>query len=309
MIYLSIKGRLGNQMFQYAFARALQEKLSKNILIDWHHVLESDKNEPGVGFQNSLKDFHVAPFDSIDNSQYKKYMSFSQQMAFRKYEKTFPYGGSILEKQKFETDFYHKHKKQGMFYFENGYLDFDLSKVPKNVFLSGYFESTEYFKNIENELKDEFTPKQDKLEHNKKLYEDIENSQSVCVSVRRGDFLKSAFHNVCRTEYFMQGMDIIKEKVPNAKFFIFSNDVQWIKENVDFKYPVVFEEGSDPVWEKLRLMYSCKHFVLSNSTFSWWAQYLSRNENKVVVAPDRWFNDEFKSELLNNDSFIKIVCK
>lgn len=308
MIYLAIHGRLGNQMFQYAFARSLQEKTGQNIKIDWHHVHDSAIEFPNVGYQDSLKELNVMPYQSTDVCEYKKDMNFFQYLALRDYERHFPYKSSLTEIANFQRKFANKHKSQGIFWFTNGYYDFNMKKYPKNMFLNGYFESTKYFENVEDKLKEEFTPKHDKLEHNLELYDKIENSESVCVSIRRGDFVGHSFHNVCRTEYFLKAMDIIKEKVPNAKFFIFSNEVDWIKENVDFKYPVEFEEGKDPVWEKLRLMYSCKHFVLSNSTFSWWSQYLSKNPDKVVVAPDRWYNDDIKSELLNNDNFIKIIC-
>lgn len=308
MIYLSIKGRLGNQMFQYAFARALKEQTGQDILVDWHHVIESNNREPGIGYHDSLKEFNVCSYGSINTSEYKRYMSIFQYLAFRKYEQQFPFSGSLEEKERFELDFLNANKKQGLWFFENGYYDFRQFRLTKNIFLSGYYESTKYFKNVEDVIKKEFTPIYPKLEHNKELYDDIDKSESVCVTIRRGDFVKSSFHNVCRTDYFLQGMDIIKERVPNAKFFIFSNDIDWLKENVKFKYPVVFEQGDDPVWEKLRLMYSCKHFVISNSTFSWWAQYLSRNENKVVVAPDRWYNSSVKSDLLNDDKLIKLNC-
>lgn len=308
MIYLSIKGRLGNQMFQYAFARALKEKLGQDILIDWHYVNDSDKKDPDSGFCNSLKDFNVSSFISINYSEYDKYMSIRQKVAFRKYDKNFPYNGSLYERYNFEKDFLKKNEKIGLLFFENGYYDFKIDKVPKNVFLNGYYESEKYFSDIENIIKNEFTPIHNKLEHNNDLYRQIENSNSVCVTVRRGDFLKSSLHNVCNIEYFLKGMDIIASKISDAKFFIFSNDVEWIKENVDFKYPVIFENGSDPVWEKLRLMYSCKHFVISNSTFSWWAQYLSSNKDKIVIAPDRWYNSEIKSDLLENGNYIKIKC-
>lgn len=83
---------------------------------------------------------------------------------------------------------------------------------------------------------------------------------------------------------------MMKQKVRNAKFFVFSDDIEWVKENMNFPEDSVFESGNDPVWEKLRMMYSCKHFIISNSTFSWWAQYLSRNSEKVVIAPNKWRN-------------------
>ena len=98
----------------------------------------------------------------------------------------------------------------------------------------------------------------------------------------------------CTPEYFEEAIKIMQKKVPKAKFFIFSDDVEWCKKNMKFPKDTKFETGTDPVWEKLRMMYSCKHFIISNSTFSWWAQYLSRNKEKIVIAPDRWTNDSYK---------------
>ncbi len=305
---MAIKGRLGNQMFQYAFARALQEKLKTDILIDWHYVMDLNKNVPRSGFEDSLKFFNTKSYISTDVCEYKKYMSFYQFLIYRGYEKGFPYNSSIVDIQYYQNNFLKKCEKYGFYFYENGFYNFDVNNIKKdkNLFLCGYYESTKYFSNIQNLIKQEFTPKNKRLAHNSKLYYEIENSESVCVTIRRGDFVGNKFHEVCDMNYFLNGMDIIKSKVPNARFFIFSNDVDWIRKNVKFKYPVIFEEGNDPVWEKLRLMYSCKHFVISNSTFSWWAQYLSSNEKKIIVAPDRWFNSELKSDLLNNDDFIKI---
>jgi hypothetical protein len=96
---------------------------------------------------------------------------------------------------------------------------------------------------------------------------------------------------ICTEDYFYKGINVIKGKITNPIFFIFSDDIDWVKNNMEFKNTkIYFEYGKDPVWEKLRLMYSCKHFIISNSTFSWWAQYLARNIDKIVVAPNRWRN-------------------
>ena len=98
----------------------------------------------------------------------------------------------------------------------------------------------------------------------------------------------------------------MKEKLENPTFIFFSDDINWVKENIKIGECVCYyERGVDPVWEKLRLMYSCKHFIISNSSFSWWAQYLSRNENKIVISPNRWYNDGRTADLLD-ESFIKI---
>ena len=311
MIYLSIKGRLGNQMFQYAFARALQEQLGQEITIDWHFVNNEANRMPNIGFDDSLKLFRVKTYHSVDAINYRKEMTLKQYLSFRNYEKHCPFSGTVEQKEVFEKNFLKKHPHNGLFYFENGFYDFDLTKPPKNLFLTGYFESTRYFSGISEQIREEFVPVQPRLKKNTELYDFIESQESVCVSMRYGnkaDFIKSSFHGVCTLDYFLEGMDIIKRKNPSAVFIIFSDNVEQIKKDVKFNYPVLFEEGTDPVWEKLRLMSSCKHFIISNSTFSWWAQYLSRNPDKIVIAPDKWYNSTVKSDLLNDDSLIKIVC-
>lgn len=98
--------------------------------------------------------------------------------------------------------------------------------------------------------------------------------------------------NVCSEHYYQEAMKRIVEEIPYAKFFVFTDDVKGARDHFSFPYEVVFESGDDPVWEKLRLMYSCKHFIIGNSTFSWWAQYLGRNPSKIVYAPKRWRNSD-----------------
>ena len=107
---------------------------------------------------------------------------------------------------------------------------------------------------------------------------------------------------VCTPEYFENAIKLMQKKVPKAKFFVFSDDVEWCKNNMNFPKGTMYESGTDPVWEKLRLMYSCKHYIISNSTFSYWAQYLSRNDKKIVIAPKSWGNNLYK----NDDELIDI---
>lgn len=174
-----------------------------------------------------------------------------------------------------------------------------------NKFVSGCFEDPRYFNNIRDKLLREFTPKEAPLAKNSQLYKLIEESNSVCVTIRRGDFVNidknKKLHYVCTEDYFYSAMNKIAERIENPSFFIFSDDIEWVRNNMNFKFNTYYEEGNDPIWEKLRMMYSCKHFIISNSTFSWWAQYLGRYEGKIVISPSKWFNNEFDSQLIDKN--------
>ena len=98
----------------------------------------------------------------------------------------------------------------------------------------------------------------------------------------------------------------MKKKVKNAKFYIFSDDINWVKNNIDFGCDVTFVEGNNPNYEELRLMYTCKHFIISNSSFSWWAQHISSNPKKVVIAPNKWFNNKDQVCDIFEENWIKI---
>ena len=93
----------------------------------------------------------------------------------------------------------------------------------------------------------------------------------------------------------------MNKKTKNPVYIIFSDDIEWCRENIKFSENIYYEDGTDPVWEKLRLMYSCKHFIISNSTFSWWAQYLSRNNDKIVIAPARWHNSGYTNDIYDEN--------
>ena len=176
-------------------------------------------------------------------------------------------------------------------------------------FVSGCFEDPIYFDDIRDILLSEFAPKRPLLEKNKRMMQDIQKTDSVCLSVRRGDFESNTdvkkLQSVCDRKYFEAAIEVIKKNIENPVFFMFSDDIEWVKNNIHTECVTYYEDGTDPVWEKLRLMSACKHFIVSNSTFSWWTQYLSENENKVVVSPSRWFNNDYVSPLIGKD-WIKI---
>lgn len=305
MIVSYISGRLGNQLFEYAYVRSLLEQRGGKESIIFNFNLVKEAGTECDGFCDSLKYFDVFPYFQTTNNIVFKYGNLVQRLIYF----LFKVDQKVLKKfevSKWFTFF----RKFGILF--QAYSDNSTELyVPQqnNIFCYGKFENPKYFNGIRSILLKEFTPQIPPLESNRQLYSVIESTNSVCISIRRGDFLSDRFKDrflVCDKEYFLNAMDEAKNRIFNPTFIFFSDDIEWVRENIHCDVPCYYESGKDPVWEKLRLMYSCKHFIISNSTFSWWAQYLYRNEEKIVIAPNRWSNIPKEKSFLLSDSFIKI---
>lgn len=294
MIYVIFRGRLGNQLFQYAFAKKISMITGDDIYFDWDIIDKRTEREKGNYWGRELNEFKIS--DHIDGNGVK--LSSFQKILWRLSGRNFRKG--YLKKHKIIRIFLYKILSfWGMYLYQDGFISYTYFGH-KDKYLYGYFESPRFFEGIKEELLNEFVPRKSPLDKNRKLYEVINCTESICVSVRRTDFLDKENINgcgVCSVDYYRRGVKKIQERYPDAVVILFSDDINWARENLHFDAETFSETGDDPVWEKLRLMYSCKHFVLSNSTFSWWAQYLSRNENKMVVGPIPWRVDDIETDL------------
>lgn len=290
MINVDLQGRLGNQLFIYAMARKVQYIMKKEQKVYVNTYMTEVYN-----WKNSLINYNINENFIFYNEPLRKLKCktpFIQNLIRILYRK-YTYKKTSKETYEVDKKLQRLFEFFGMYICKDGYLDFNINLNKKNVVLYGYYQCEEYFKDIREILLKELTPKFLILEKNKSLLEGIKKSNSVCVTIRIGkDFVNNPIYNVCNMEYFKEGMDYISKKIENPKFYIFSDNPKWIKENVKFNYDVIFEEGNDPDYEKLRIMSECKHFIISNSSFSWWAQYLSTNKDKIVVAPERWYNKD-----------------
>lgn len=314
MIQLKMSGRAGNQLFQYAMIRAYMKKnnIKEKLYISMEHI-EKFRKKNDESFKDYLKDFNVIDYITLDKTR-TSIKQFILEILYKVHFKIKLLELRIKQKKWSKEDWNIEKKrwkkilnKNGIYYYFRNDFDFEECNIKNKIFY-GSFESAKFFDDIKETLFDELTPKQEKLKKNHALYEIIEKSNSVCVSIRRGDFLNLTNVNsfyVCTPEYFDKAIQIIKEKIDNPKFIVFSDDIEWCKNNMNFPAGTVYETGTDPVWEKLRLMYSCKNFILSNSTFSWWAQYLSRNKDKIVVAPSIWSKNNYCEDIYQ-DSWIKV---
>ena len=314
MIYLEMSGRLGNQMFRYAFAKKLQKLTNKELIIDFSRVYSSGSIEQG--WNNSLKLFKTDNYKEV-NGEKKKYfyknatfMQIFLHHSFRFISRLL-YGNKERLK-KFQMFFQPILNRYNMFFLELGYYDYDFSYLDKTkvIYVYGCFECSKYFNEIEEDLKKDFTPIKSLNPKNNELYNKIIDSNSICVTVRRGDFVTNEtykkLYDICNIDYYNKAVRKIKEIIDNPVFFVFSDDVEWAKNNIDFQDCEVYsEDGNDSLDEKIRLMSSCKHFIISNSTFSWWAQYLGDYNNKIVISPSKWYKNNMESDLIEDD-WIKI---
>lgn len=296
MIHVYMRGRLGNQLFQYAFVRSLQKQIPQQEVC-YHFDDVYSQGSKKEGWENSLKYFKTIGVNESSNSLS---LSFIQRIILFFYWKKYPHIGSIDKINSYQMKWVKVMSKFGLFYLDLGYFPFSKTHV-HDIIVSGNFESERYFSDIKADLLNEITPIYPVLNNNYVLMQKIKNTSSVCVSIRRGDFVNnvnnSKLLNVCTLKYFQSAIGKIQELVSNPVIFFFSDDIKWVKENIKIGLPCFYESGNDPVWEKLRLMYNCKHFIISNSTFSWWAQYLGRATDKIVIAPNRWYNNKLKTEL------------
>ena len=120
----------------------------------------------------------------------------------------------------------------------------------------------------------------------------IESSMSICLNVRRGDFVTNPHHGTCSLYYYSQAIEYIVDRVKDAYFYIFSDDIEWCKKNMQINYPftmVTHDIAGEKFKYYLKLMVDCKHYIIPNSTFGWWAAWLNTNPDKIVIAPKQWF--------------------
>lgn len=185
------------------------------------------------------------------------------------------------------------------------------------AYLTGYFQSEKYFKDIEEQVRDalQFSDKiwegknTSLLEKIKKYQSRIKSSMAVSVHIRRGDYLDNveAYGNICTEDYYCKAVDLMQKWYPEAVFYFFSNDSQWVRNWLLEKYGerLSFEviEGTDESvgYLDMFLMSQCRHHIIANSSFSWWGAWLNPSKEKKVVAPSRWHNCQMQTDIYTQE--------
>ncbi len=274
MIITKLIGGLGNQMFQYAAGKSLAIKKGVELKVDLSHL---NKDAQGVYTQRTyelnvfnLKVAEATPeeisdFENLNSSKWKRLLQRNMPNMFAK--TYFSESGNKYHPA-FET-------------------------LPKQVYLDGFWQSEKYFQAIRNILLKGFELKNEQSKNVQLLNAKIKSGNSVSLHVRRGDYvnLPSAnnFHGLCSMDYYQAAEKLLQEKIGDCDFFVFSDDIEWCKENLKLNSRMHFIEHNEPACIDMYLMRTCKHNIIANSSFSWWGAWLNENANKLVISPEYWF--------------------
>lgn len=276
MIIVRIWEGLGNQMFQYAYARALMEK-GEDVRLDlekaYEETFETYRNN--AVRKNSIQNFRIS-VPPIDLEEYKKYKYLYRNTWIRKI--IFWLGKHSLWKYRF-----YEESVQG--YSERS------AGLRGNYYVKGWFQSERYFKEIRAVLLKEYLPEK-KIRISKELREALKDPESVSLHIRRGDYVR--INLALSIIYYEKAVRYIKQIYKNPLFMIFSDDLDWVKKNMKIteRYIYVNEDRKLKDYEELMIMSRCKSNIISNSTFSWWAAWLNQNRDKTVIAPKKWIKGQ-----------------
>ena len=305
MIHVYIRGRLGNQLFQYAFVRMLQHYNPHQRAV-YHFDEVYGAGPKDQDFINALGKFNTI---GVNETSESPHLSIIQRIILRLYFLKYPHKATIDKRTKYQMKWIKLMDFLGLFYLDHGYYPFK-KKLYGDIIISGNFESERYFKDIKEDLLKEITPKGQVSDSNICFLKKIQACNSISLSIRRGDFVDDPnvnnLHNVCTKVYYKRAVEYMQNHVHNPVLFVFSNDIEWVKQNINFPIETYYENGSSPSWEILELMSNCKHFIISNSTFNWWAQYRGNYKDKIVIAPERWFNNPLIPDIYM-DNWIRLA--
>jgi hypothetical protein len=170
-------------------------------------------------------------------------------------------------------------------------VDRSLLEVKDNTYVEGDFGHERFFASAAETIRREFTLKSVLAGQNAIIAQEMGQNESVCLSVRRGDFVGHLLHDVCGMSYFQRAINVVCNQVRDPLFFVCSDDKSWVQQNLKVPAPHRFVSHNYPnFYEDLRLMTYCKHYIVPNSTFSWWGAWLTRNPGGTTIAPARWVN-------------------
>ena len=280
MIVVKLMGGMGNQMFQYALGRSISLRYGQELKLDLSFLKDTNRDEDFV-----MRDFDLDIFN-INASIFTPQDKLHNAVLLRE-NSSCDYIPGLLQ----QCDEYSGH----------------------DFYLEGYFQKHQYVDEIRETLLQEFSLKEDIQEDSIELASQIASANSVCINIRRADFVhnekNAPFHGFYGQDYVKAAIPYILEKNDNPHFFVFSDDIEWCEKNIVTGYDTTFV-GHDHKGKKfgqyMKLMSMCKDFIIPNSSFAWWAAWMNSG-SPTVVTPLKWFQaDHVNTEDLRPNSWVKL---
>lgn len=270
-----LAGGLGNQLFMYAFAKALAVRNSVVLLLDSQSGFLHDRNYR----RNYLLDHLIPPEQKASRFQSRAWPLISRaiQSLDRKRNAHYPLGER--------------------YYLRERSADFDAEihdlHITHPVIVDGYWQTERYFDDLP--LRDLIHFPESLIRAIKAESQVILNSNAVCLAVRRYEEIPKLKRPmvILDANYYRRAMARLEEQVENPHYFVFAQDMQWARENLHSDHPITFSSEKDPdtgAIQDLYLMTQCRHYLISNSTLHWWGAWLNPDPGKIVIAPAKgWF--------------------
>jgi hypothetical protein len=279
-IVIRLQDGLGNQLFQYALGRrlALDRKVSLYLDASWYVNPRQPLQSRTIG----LTEFNIDGELSFDSRWSEAWLprGIFEKLRWRVEQRFFPLTWRQLV-QESPADYLALRRT----------FDERILNVHPGCYLIGWWVSPRYFEGIEGTLRGELTLREESVVRLAPHLAEVAGGEAVSIHVRRGDYSRHPEIGLLDRAYYERALEVIRSKVSNPSFFVFSDDVTGAKELLrglgQFRY-VALGEGFSAAMN-LWLMAACKHFINANSTFSWWGAWLAKNPDKVIVVPENWF--------------------
>lgn len=276
LITVTLRGGLGNQMFQYAIGLALASAGGRRLAIDTSMVDADPKREFALGScrpqPKQLSLLNRLSYGTLRRTPL-------WPLAVRSQWPLYPGGPRVI-------------LERGHFY------DPSLLSERGSLILDGYWQTEQYFHSHRQFVEKTFDWSETVTDQSdRELAHKVSAIQSVAVHVRRGDYAHDphtiAFHGTCEPDYYARAARIILDHTSEAQFFVFSDDPDWAESNLRLPGPmnVVRHSGTVSPHVDMWLMSRCRHAIIANSSYSWWAAWLGERPGKCVVAPRWWYRD------------------
>lgn len=312
MIVYMLKDGLGNQLFEYAYAKKLGESLGDEKIKFCTFLYRLPNFSLGGTRQVSLQNYKLSTGVSICKGFANVYWfcRFMLRLAIvykKDFISWFIKGKRVSRKDKYEDDC-----KRGLFISESSFELPKLVQCKKRIkFIFGNYECSDTLPADSEKLKEELSLAETIGYKQEELIKKVRTTESVCVHIRRGDYMNpgNEWLQVCDFSYYKRAIEYMNSHISNPVFYIFSNthdDLEWIREHYDFDITPAYVDLDNNDYEELTIMSNCRHFIISNSTFSWWASYLSNNKKKIIVSPSMWSKKDDSSSNMMRSEFIRL---